>query len=439
MSHLGRAFNAVVRHERRTQLVQWGLFLATIFVGSFMLMAGARASERAAHLATEVVDVAATRERLAARSLGLPTGRGDPLADAVARAEQLRPQLEAELGPDGSADLDDLLEGLQVIDALQEGLDASDASALGQTAVPYFEASRTVSAAADDLVRELAGRSATAAHITMLVVIGGSVMLVAVVTWAFALLGGSRRRAEVMAARTERAEELERLKSEFIALASHELRTPLTGMIGFSHLLIEKSGLSADARAWSQHIHEESLRLNHVVDQLLLAGELDAGTLDLDIAPVDMEALIADAIAQVDEDASSGRFRVSGTPSVEALADQKHLTTVVASLLSNALKYGSSSESVQVTWSAPGDEVVLSVRDHGSGLSSEQASRLFDRFGRADARGNRQVRGLGMGLFVARRLVESMGGSISVAADEGGATFTLRLPAASNAAGRAAA
>jgi len=437
MSHLGRAFNGLVRNDRRLHALQWGIFLSTMVVGSLMLLGGARASERAARLAAEVVDVVATRERLAARSLGLATPDGDPFADAVARADELRPALEAELGPDGPADLDELLEGLEVIAALQDDFVARDPDSLGQAAVPYIEASLVVSATADDLVRELSERSAAAARVSKLVVICGGLIVVAVVVWAFALLGGSRRRAEVMAARSERAEELERLKSEFIALASHELRTPLTGMIGFSHLLLEKSGLTADARAWSQHIHEESLRLNHVVDQLLLAGELDAGTLDLDVAPVDMEALIADAIEQVGEDASSGRFQVSGAPSVEVLADREHLTTVVSSLLSNALKYDSSSEPVQVTWSALGDEVALSVRDHGTGLSSEQASRLFDRFGRADARGNRQVRGLGLGLFVARRLVESMSGSISVAADEGGTTFTLWLPAASS--GRAAA
>ena len=231
----------------------------------------------------------------------------------------------------------------------------------------------------------------------------------------------------------EAAEESNRLKDEFLATVSHELRTPLTAILGWSRLL---EGGALDASVTQQAV--ETIGRNakaqaQIIDDILDVSRIITGNLYLDLKPLDVKPIVENAINVVRQTADAKGIHIEThfepTPAMIS-GDANRLQQVVWNLLSNAVKFTNSGGRVCVKVSRVGPAAQISVSDTGQGISKEFLPFVFDRFRQADSTTTRQHGGLGLGLAIARHLVEIHGGTISAdSKGEGsGATFTIRLP-----------
>ncbi|HET7046366.1 MAG TPA: ATP-binding protein [Gaiellaceae bacterium] len=228
---------------------------------------------------------------------------------------------------------------------------------------------------------------------------------------------------------------LERARSEFIATASHELRTPVAAIYGASRTLrrtdVEMPG---DQRAlFLEMIERESERLRTITDQLLTAGRLDAGRLELAVSPVDVARVVETAVEPARlaaPDTIDFEVTCERTP-LPAHADEDMLRQVLGNLLDNAVKYSPDGGTVAVRVRRAGPFVEIAVSDEGIGIPLEAQQRVFEKFFRADPNLSRGVGGTGLGLYIAKELVDRMDGQITVDSSPAcGTTFTVRLPRA---------
>ena len=236
--------------------------------------------------------------------------------------------------------------------------------------------------------------------------------------------------------------ELDRLKSEFVGTVSHELRTPLTSIKGSVDLLLdEETGeLNATQRRFLNTVRRSSDRLINIVSDLLDLSRLEAGRVQLDLHPVDLAHLAEDVAASLGNLFNAKRQQVEIRADAElppAMADRQRMEQVLVNLLGNASKYTPEGGRVCVGLGraepAPdgGARVRLAVTDSGPGLSQADQQRVFDKFYRAgDSLTQAQQTGTGLGLTIARSLVELHGGTLTVESELGqGCTFTICLPA----------
>ena len=240
----------------------------------------------------------------------------------------------------------------------------------------------------------------------------------------------------------EAAEESNRLKDEFLATVSHELRTPLTAILGWSRLL-EGGSLDEDVRKQAvETIWRNAKAQAQIVDDILDVSRIITGNLYLDLHPLEVVPVIENAINVVRPTADAKGIKIEtyfdSTPAMIS-GDANRLQQVVWNLLSNAVKFTGSGGRVCVTVSKAGPAVEISVSDTGQGIDKEFLPYVFDRFRQADSTTTRQHGGLGLGLAIARHLVEIHGGIIKAESlGEGrGATFTIRLPLVEATAGAA--
>jgi len=217
---------------------------------------------------------------------------------------------------------------------------------------------------------------------------------------------------------------LERMQQEFLAMASHELRNPVAGIKGYAQLMRRRR--TYNARSVDQ-IVAQAEQLDHLNNDLMLAFQIEADRLDLHLATLD---LVAEARTAAEQGRAQGRQVRFEAPDefVPVRIDRQRLAQVFANLLSNAFKYSPVASEVVLLVSRHADEARIAVVDQGSGIPAEAMPHLFDRFFRVEANA-RQAQGLGLGLFITRRIVEAHRGRISVASELGrGSTFTLTLP-----------
>jgi signal transduction histidine kinase/ligand-binding sensor domain-containing protein/DNA-binding response OmpR family regulator len=243
-------------------------------------------------------------------------------------------------------------------------------------------------------------------------------------------------RTATIAEQAEKLRELDHLKSQLFANVSHELRTPLTLTLGpLRDLLDGRFGpLRKDAAGQVEVALRNAKRLLGLVDQLLDVARLDAGRLRLRPRRGNLAALVRERVETFLPLAERRRIDLSleAPPEpVEIWFDDAQLEKVFDNLLGNALKFTPRDGKVQVTVTAETDRVEVRVRDDGPGIPASQLERIFDRFYQVEAQvevTGRQWPGAGIGLELARQLVELHGGSISVASEEGqGACFTVSL------------
>jgi len=231
----------------------------------------------------------------------------------------------------------------------------------------------------------------------------------------------------------EAAEESNRLKDEFLATVSHELRTPLTAILGWSRLL---EGGTLDDLVTQQAV--ETIWRNakaqaQIVDDILDVSRIITGNLYLDLHPLEVVPVVENAINVVQPTADAKGIKIEThfdrKPAMIS-GDANRLQQVVWNLLSNAVKFTQSGGRVCVKVSQGAGAVDVSVSDTGQGIDKEFLPYVFDRFRQADSTTTRQHGGLGLGLAIARHLVEIHGGTIrGESAGVGrGATFTIRLP-----------
>ncbi|HEY8597993.1 MAG TPA: HAMP domain-containing sensor histidine kinase [Thermomicrobiales bacterium] len=212
----------------------------------------------------------------------------------------------------------------------------------------------------------------------------------------------------------------------FIADASHELRTPLTTIRGNLGLLGRTPPIGEnDRRAVLGDMVEEAERMSRLIDNLLALARADSG-LPLRVIPVPLEALIADVCRQARLLALQRTISYSSATAA-AIGDPDALKQTLLILLDNALKHTPDEAIIQVTGTASVNEVAIAVHDSGPGIAPALQSQLFERFFRADAA--RTGGGAGLGLAIARALIEGQGGRIGVQSELGrGSTFTVTLP-----------
>ena len=244
---------------------------------------------------------------------------------------------------------------------------------------------------------------------------------------------GTNTDVEELRRALRRAEEASRLKDEFLATVSHELRTPLTAVLGWAHLL--RSGQMDDesvARAL-ETIERNARAQNRMIDELLDVSRIITGKLRLDVRPVELPLVVETAVESVRPAAEARGVRLQAILDPRAgpvSGDPDRLQQVIWNLLSNAVKFTPKGGRVQVRLARINSHVEITVSDTGQGIEPEFLPYVFDRFRQADMTQTRAHGGLGLGLAIARHLLELHGGTISAASAGAGrgATFTVTLP-----------
>jgi PAS domain S-box-containing protein len=228
------------------------------------------------------------------------------------------------------------------------------------------------------------------------------------------------------------ADELNRLKDEFLATLSHELRTPLSAVLGWSRMLVTGQLDPGKSQQALEAIERNALAQVKIVDDMLDVARGMGGNLRLDLKPFDLVAVAQRAVEAVAPAAAGKQIRVEviAPEPVPMVGDPGRLQQVAWNLMSNALKFTPPGGQVAVEVRAAGGYAELRVTDTGMGIPAAFLPYVFDKFRQADASFTRRHGGLGLGLAIARHLVELHGGSIEArSAGEGsGATFVVRLP-----------
>ena len=236
--------------------------------------------------------------------------------------------------------------------------------------------------------------------------------------------GAQRARAD--------AEAANRSKDDFLSIVSHELRTPLSAVLGWATMLrghvLDETRRSGAIEA----IHRNATRQARLIDELLDVSRIVAGRAPLDLQEVDLGVNVGGAVETIMPlaEAKGLHVDVSEMPDVLVVADPHRLEQVFVNLLGNAVKFTPAGGTVAIEVTRAERSVDVRVRDTGRGIDATFLPHVFERFRQADGTVTRTVGGLGLGLFIARRLVDAHGGHIQVQSDgeNRGATFTVSLP-----------
>jgi signal transduction histidine kinase len=238
--------------------------------------------------------------------------------------------------------------------------------------------------------------------------------------------------ADVLAGAVEQHER-EQASDHFASIAAHELRTPLTLIIGHATRLLREldtdGAITAERREELETLHSESIRLRHAVDLFLSLGDADRHRPPLDARPVDLVDVVEGVVPIVSEHHPEGRIRIEpGDQPGEVITDANVVARVVTALVDNAVKYTAPGTAATVTIEGSAQGAEIRVADACGGLPDSDLRRLFQRSFRGD-HGSDERSGLGLGLYIAQRLSEHLGGRLDAHNAGRGCVFTLHLPA----------
>ncbi len=219
------------------------------------------------------------------------------------------------------------------------------------------------------------------------------------------------------------------VKDQFLSIVSHELRTPLTTIKGYAQMLRRKLEDSPDDQRFAANIDAQVGRLSRLVDDLLDVTRFSRGEFELSIERTDIRPSLREVISRFELTATSHTFRLAlDEGSFEGEWDHGRLEQVLNNLVGNAVKYSPEGGEVVISTKHDGDSLVIAVRDHGVGIPDEDQNRIFDRFFRGAVQ-DRNIKGLGLGLYVTQKIVEAHGGTVGINPVSGqGSEFFFTLP-----------
>jgi signal transduction histidine kinase len=327
-------------------------------------------------------------------------------------------------------------------------------SMMGQQNVPLTTTSAALDAAfRDALMRALllSGALATGAAIVLSLFVSRQITRpVGRMVSATRRIGGGHYAERVVVPEADRGDELgelaasfndmaaslentERYRLELVGDVAHELRTPIATLQGYLEGLLD--GVVAPSEETWAKLHTEAGRLRRLVDDLQELSRAEARQIPIMARPVPPQMIVETAVGRVQPQfAEKGLvLTVSVPPSLpHVLADSDRAVQVLTNLLTNALRYTPARRGVEVSAMRQGASVSFRVKDNGIGIAPEALTHVFDRFYRVDKSRSRAVGGSGIGLTIAKALVEAMGGRISAQSPglDQGSTFTFTLPVA---------
>jgi signal transduction histidine kinase len=242
-----------------------------------------------------------------------------------------------------------------------------------------------------------------------------------------------------LSAAARAAEMASRSKSEFLANVSHELRTPLNAIIGFSETMMEKVFGELGHEKYNEyatHIHSSGRHLLSIINDILDLSKVEAGKLEFDMAVVTLDKVMERAVAIVRGSGESSGVSIDVTD-LSALpglrASEQRLLQIFVNLLSNAVKFTADGGNVNVQAQSDGGDIVIMISDDGIGMTAAEIEQAMLPFTQVDSSLARRFEGTGLGLPLAKLLVEGHGGSLHMESEPGkGTVVSVRLPAISN-------
>jgi PAS domain S-box-containing protein len=228
-------------------------------------------------------------------------------------------------------------------------------------------------------------------------------------------------------------EEAQRMKDQIVANVSHELRTPLTAIDGWVHILLggEPGPLTDEQRRFLTIVKRNSDRLMRLVGDLLVAGQIEAGKLKLELEEVDLATVARETAELIVATAEAKRIEVSVHADAPVLVrgDRQRLGQLLSNLLANAIKFTPAEGRVEVEVGRRNGSCRIRVSDTGIGIPKTERDHLFERFYRASSATEKGITGTGLGLAISKAIAESHEGTIELADDDGpGAVFVVELP-----------
>lgn len=220
--------------------------------------------------------------------------------------------------------------------------------------------------------------------------------------------------------------ELSQKKDEFIAMASHELKTPLTSMSGYLQLL-EKRATDPD-RFFVTKARNQLDKLNALVNDLFDVTKIQSGKLQYYFEPVILQTLISEVIDPIKEANPNYHFELYDEENIIVDGDKMRLEQVISNLVTNAIKYSPEGSTITINTKRGQDQILVSVKDEGTGIDEESQQHIFSRFYRVQT-AVKKIPGLGLGLYICKEIIERHEGRIWVESREGqGSLFTFSLP-----------
>lgn len=234
------------------------------------------------------------------------------------------------------------------------------------------------------------------------------------------------------ASRARALEETDRLRTAFLASVSHEMRTPMTSIKGLASSLIQPD-IQWDEETQKDFLHmidQEADRLMRIVSDILDMSKIEAGAMKLDLMPTTLAQIILQLRSRFDRLPGGHRVDLALPPTLPlVLADEVRIGQVITNLIENAASYSPDGAPIAVETCMAGDEIIVSVRDHGPGIRPEHLEKVFDRFYRLEENVKRRKSGIGLGLAICKGIVEAHGGRIWVESEVGkGSRFSFTLP-----------
>ncbi|MFL5759591.1 MAG: PAS domain S-box protein [Thermomicrobiales bacterium] len=239
-----------------------------------------------------------------------------------------------------------------------------------------------------------------------------------------------REAAEVLQQANAQLATVNQAKSDFVAIVSHEFRTPLTGIRGFSELIRDQSLAPAEIREYANDINADAQRLERMIDNILDLERMQSGFADIEPKSVELNAVILAAVQLAKPTSAAHKFALDLGRDVPPVAgDADKLYQVMSNLITNAIKYSPAGGEIRIASKLENDYAHVRVSDHGVGIPASALDRIFERYARIETADHHVIKGTGLGLPIARQIVELHHGRIWAESTPGaGSTFHVLLP-----------